>query len=160
MTGYNPFAGMREAKTFGSGNYLEPGNYKLEIVRMLWQKLNAGGEALIVEFKILESNNEKHKVGGEASWFQKANESFLSESKLFLYAATGHDVKNDAHQKRIKEQIEPACEGIMLHALQSNAFKGRQVFVKVFHKPKKKKADEIFSKHVFAPAQPPMGQAA
>ncbi len=158
--GYNPFAGMREAKVFTSGNYFPPGKYKAQISKMVWQQLFKGGEALIVELKVLESSNEKVPVGSDKTWLQKKNESFLAEAKCFLYAALGFDQKNDAHAAVIKKDIEPACEAIMLEGLTKNLFKGREIHIEVYEKPKKAKPDEVFNKHVFAPAQPPMGAAA
>jgi hypothetical protein len=154
-----PFRGLREAKTFNSGSFLDNGRYRLKIQKCIYKKLNAGGNAFIVEATVLESTNEKHPVGAQRSWFQKENESFQSAVKLFCYAATGFDEKNAVHEKRIKTEVEPNCETIMLKAITEDLLKGREVFVDVTSKPKKKTEGD-FSLHTFSPAQPPMGDKA
>lgn len=154
---FNPFAGIREAKTYSDGgNYFTPGDYEVDIDKMIWKVAEEGYQALIVEFKVVASNNEKIKVGETYSWFQKNNKAFKSEAKAFCIAAVGYDERNEAHAQAIKEKVEPNCENIMLKGVQEQKLKGRRLKLKVFAKPKKDKPNESFHKHIFSPGAAPL----
>lgn len=154
---FNPFEGMRNAETSQSGTWFATGRYKVKIAKLIWKKLNAGGEALIVETTVLESSNDKTPVGASRTWLQKNNKSFKAAAKLFCFAACGYDIRNEEHDKIIKAQIEPNCETIMLKALNEGLLTGREVYVEVTEKPKQSNPGEMFSLHTFSPAQPPIG---
>ena len=157
MTMQNPFAGVGSAKVFGSGQYLEPGEYEFEIEKMIFQKVNAGGNALIVEGKLTESNNEKHPVGASRTWYQAQNESFESECKSFCMAAVGYDHGDASQADAIRTKLSPeVIETILLKGVTEARLKGRKVKIKVYAKEKKKKKGEFFNKHVFKPGQPPL----
>lgn len=147
----NPFAGVRGAKLFDQGEYLEPGEYVLQIDSMVWKKLNEGGNALIVETTILASDNERHPVGKKRSWFQKENTSFAGEALAFCIAACGYDRKDPADAAVVEGKVIPLSEDILLAALTKGTFKGRKVRCKVTHKITKE-AKRDFNKHTFGPA--------
>ncbi len=149
---HNPFAGVRGAEIFSSGQYLEEGRYKFKIGDLIWKKLEAGGNALIVEGEILESTNVKHPVGAKRTWFQKENKSFKSEAKAFCYAACGYDHRNPEHAKPIAEKVEPNCETILFKALTEGVLRGRLVYVDVTNKAQANDPTKNFSKHTFSPA--------
>lgn len=90
----NPFTGLKKAEVYGSGTYLQPdGTYVLEVDSMLFKEINAGGQALIVEFNVIESSNPLDPVGSRRTWFQMKNKSFDSAVLEFAFAALDFDYK-------------------------------------------------------------------
>jgi hypothetical protein len=88
------FAGMANAPMFGRGNYMAEGVYLVEITNVFVKPRFKGGNVFIAEFKILESNNEKHKVGTTGSWCPKIElPNTFGDIKSLMFAASGTDPK-------------------------------------------------------------------
>lgn len=64
------FSRIDTAEIFSSGNYMHEGVYVVETKNIL-VKDGHKGQSFIVEFTILESSNEQHKVGTTGSWIVK-----------------------------------------------------------------------------------------
>lgn len=66
------FKGSRNVRPTGSGSYMQPGNYKVQIKRVETRRstdpLKKGADVMICEFKILTSDNANHKPGSTGSW--------------------------------------------------------------------------------------------
>lgn len=89
------FSGMQNAPMFGRGNYMGEGLYKVEIQKVFVKKRFKGGNVFICEFKILESNNEKHKVGTTGSWCPKLElPNTFGDIKSLMFSATGTNPKD------------------------------------------------------------------
>lgn len=155
---------MKTPKVFQTGSYLR-GDYefKLEIKEAIYKDLEGGGEALIVEFKVIESTDPEVPVGAERSWFQMQNQSFAASALEFLVAACGFNPKDQSHVDKIAEGSEALME-ILLPP--HNKFKGREVFVKTTDKVKKefkaipeeqRTQKMYFTNHAWSPASAPLG---
>lgn len=148
MATANPFAGLPSAQVFGKGNYLaQGGEYVISIEGMEYKDLFKGGSALIVEFEVVESNNDKDPVGSKRSWFQSKNASFGGAVLEFLYAVLGTDYKNDP---AAAAEVQKASADLMQAALEKNEFKGQKVRVSTSHKLTKE-AKKDFTVHVWTP---------
>lgn len=87
MALYNPFAGAGEAELSDRGVYLEPGGtYLLEVVKTIFKVTRKSGDAFIVEFKVLESDHPKHRVGSKATWFQSLKDKSVALPALKDFA--------------------------------------------------------------------------
>lgn len=88
------FAGMAKADASGRGGNMGPGLYTVETKNILVKKgqnPKKPGDSFIVEFTILESNNEAHAIGSSGSWVQKTIwPSFFGNVTKFVYALLGN----------------------------------------------------------------------
>lgn len=146
-------AGLKDAKTFGQGTFLDPGLYGLEITTCLLKPLRTGGHAFIMETKVLESSNPKHPVGSKASWFQgfKEREVAFGSIKLAFYAVLGLDAVKD--KEKIEKDVDPVIETMFAKVVTENIFAGKKVSCQVSMKKTKKGLD--FSLHTFSPYATP-----
>jgi hypothetical protein len=88
------FSGMQNAPMFGRGNYMGEGLFQVKITNVFVKPRFKGGNVFICEFQILESNNEKHKVGTTGSWCPKIElPNTFGDIKSLMFAATGTDPK-------------------------------------------------------------------
>lgn len=88
------FKGMKDAPMFGRGVYMAEGVYEVEITNIFVKPRFKGGNVFVTEFKILESNNEKHKPGTTGSWVPKIElPNTFGDVKSLMFAATGTDPK-------------------------------------------------------------------
>lgn len=156
----NPFAGMVKSQVYGGGNYLSPDfEGLLKIEEVIWNaelQTDGGGQALIVEFTVLESNETKDAngkvldpVGVKRSWFQKKNKSFESAALEFLYGVLKVDHKNDTE---LADKVKAKSADLMWEACQKPIFKGKLVRCRTIAKPKKENKNEKFTKHIWSPA--------
>lgn len=84
------FSKISEAKVSEGGNYLTAGVYRLEITKVITKLLRSNKHAFIVEFRVMESDNPKHRVGADVTWmvtFDK--EPALGNIKQFIATACG-----------------------------------------------------------------------
>jgi hypothetical protein len=89
------FEGMGKAPMFGRGNYMAEGLYVVELTNVFVKPRFKGGNVFIAEFKILESNNDKHKVGTSGSWCPKLElPNTFGDIKSLVFASTGTDPKS------------------------------------------------------------------
>jgi hypothetical protein len=157
----NPFAGLKTGKVSGAGQYLSPGfDGVLEVKKVEWLEelqTDGGGSALVVEFTIVESNNEtdekgkiKDPVNATRSWFQKKNKSFDGAVLEFLYGMMKVDWKND---EDMAAKIREKSPDLMAKALDNAAFNGKRVRCRTIQKTTKENK-KPFTKHIWSPDTP------
>ncbi len=103
------FEGIGEAEVFDRGRYLEEGRYTLEIRKALLKETRKSGNAVIVEFNVLESTDEDaHPIGSKATWFQGLKDKSVSFGSLkdFCMKLVG------VNQKKDPEGYKDFCEGL------------------------------------------------
>lgn len=91
------FSGMKEAKSWQSGNYIKEGRYLFEILRLkhIESQKKKGKELFIAELRVVESeqtgDKKPHAVGSEVSFVVNLNGDYpdyaLGDVRDFLYAA-------------------------------------------------------------------------
>ncbi len=93
------FRGMAEANPNGNGTNMGVGQYLVEVTNLKMKK-GFKGRSLIVEFKILESNNDKHPVGSSGSYVRVMDNKdpklvgyAFSDMKAIFLALDGKDPK-------------------------------------------------------------------
>jgi len=149
MSAVNPFAGLTLANVSGSGNYLDSdgGEYVLKIDNVIYRdNLQNGGQALIVDFEVIESTNPKDPVGAKRNWFQSKNTSFGGAVLEFLYAILRVDYQVDLKTAEVVKQKSP---DLMTAAL-GGGFNGKLVRCKTRHKMTKV-AKKDFTQHTWKP---------
>lgn len=142
------FEGLEKAELHVRGSYFLEGNYVVEIENTIAKKTRKSGEALIVECRVLKSDNGAIPVGVKKSWVQPTRnvDTALPNILNFLLAALGLDHTVDA--EKIKTEIMPNASAIMKEAVTKNSFKGERVLLEV--KTVKTKEGRDFSRHSFA----------
>ena len=84
------FKGMKDAPMFGKGTYMGEGVYVVELTNLFVKQRWKGGNVFVAEFKVVESNNEKHKPGSSGSWVPKIeNPNTFGDIKSLVFAALG-----------------------------------------------------------------------
>jgi len=114
----NTFRGLADVEVSGTGNYLSAGGtYLLEIRATEYITTRKSGDAFIVEFVVLESTHEKHRVGSRATWFQSLRDKAVAfpSIKRFMCALFGVDTDGSTEEsKSFLSQLEPllttACD--------------------------------------------------
>lgn len=82
------FGGIKEARYSEGGVYLLPGVYRLQVVVCKQLRTRTQKDAVVVEFKVLESSTPERPVGSSVSWmltFDK--EPAMGNFKQFLGVA-------------------------------------------------------------------------
>lgn len=153
----NPFAGLRNANIFETGQYLAAdGRYLLQIEKIILKETRKSGKGFIVECTVVEtSNEEKDPVGAKRSWFQSMKDLDVAfpAIKAFLYAALGYDYSKKEDKEYLKAKVEPIIDTVTFQACDEtrNPFKGRKVGVETTAKVTKEKKQN-FTRHDFFPA--------
>jgi len=81
------FSGIENAKSTEGGNYLKPGVYDLEVIRLSVGTTRKGVPFFAADFKVLGSNNPDHKVAEVVNWFVGFDkEPSLGNVKAFAVA--------------------------------------------------------------------------
>jgi hypothetical protein len=81
------FSGIENAKSTEGGNYLKPGVYDVEVVRLSTGKTRKGVDFFAADLKVIGSNNPDHRVGDIANWFVGFDkEPSLGNVKAFAVA--------------------------------------------------------------------------
>ena len=81
------FSGIEDAKATQGGNYLKPGMYLVQILRISVGKTRKGVDFFASDLKVLGSNNEAHGIGSVANWFVGFDkEPALANCKAFAKA--------------------------------------------------------------------------
>ena len=63
------FSGIENAKSTEGGNYLKPGVYDLEVIRLSVGTTRKGVPFFAADFKVLGSNNPDHNANEVVNWF-------------------------------------------------------------------------------------------
>lgn len=149
--------GLDKAQTFERGVFLKPGIYDLKIKRCLDKTTRKSGQAFIVEFEVLATNNPSvHQVGQTVSWFQKMADRDVAFGAIteFLAAVCQCDLRVKEDTDRFNATYKPQTPGIMKAAVDEkvNYLKDKPVRVQVSLTKTQKGFD--FSKHDYSPYKP------
>ena len=155
-TGLNIFAGVRNAKTSERGAFLKPGQYKVQINRVVNKRTRKNYDAFIVEFNILESQYAKKKAeavaalgdraydpatleltlpsqaGASASWFQSLADIDIGFGSLKSFAAGLLGCRSE------DQEFLEAVERFLSEAVNSNGLGGAIVPLEVIEIQTKK----------------------
>lgn len=103
---------LKDAKVFGKGNYLEPGNYKLRVLKMFTKETRSNGDALIVDLEVLESDNDKIPVGQKRNWYQGLRDQDIAfpAIKEFLIALFDVDESDEKELGEFEESLGDLME--------------------------------------------------
>lgn len=86
------FSKISEATYSEGGNYLQEGVFRLETLKIVSKMTRKGQSAFIAEFKVLESDNPKHRIGSQVTWMVTLDkEPALGNIKQFIATACGSD---------------------------------------------------------------------
>lgn len=82
------------------------GEYTLEILKIDYRATSQTiGEMIAVEFKVLQTNSDKHPEGSKRTWVQSLTKTVgVSAYKSFLYAALGAQTED---QKAAADKVLP-----------------------------------------------------
>jgi hypothetical protein len=140
-------SGFKQAQTYDQGKYLDPGQYKAEIVKTLVKDSRGSGTLFIAELRILESNHAEHSPGSKRSWVQKMQDKDIAfpAIKEFAMAVMGVSKNDTAAVSEFNEQ----CETLLDAAINENLFEGYTVAIECFHKETKK--GNTFTVHQWYP---------
>lgn len=158
------FSGVGDAKMTKRGVYLEPvlasdgsystGEFEVEIQRCEYFTSRKKEEFFVVEYKVLESNNDKHPAGLTRTWMPKMGED-MSEANLkgFILASLGIDKSDEVTIASVKEDIPSALEAALDGPDKENvnALKGTRIHVSV-HRITTKEKKQPFNAHEFSPS--------
>jgi len=156
------FRGVENARVTEGGNYLEKGDYDLEIIKVVQDQTRKKVDFIAVTFKVIGSDNPKYKIGDIVDWFNGADkDAFLSNAKEFGKA--GLQAISDAEIAEA-DITEAVMEELFPDQRQKDAPKspliGYRVRCRVVPKPIKSKPGEFFSRHYWYPIRaelPPEG---
>ena len=63
------FAGIQDARETAGGNYLKPGVYDVEVMRLSKGETRKGVAFFAADLRVLGSNNAEHPIGQVVNWF-------------------------------------------------------------------------------------------
>lgn len=102
------FSGMAKADANGRGGNMKPGLYTIKTKNILTKKgqnPKKPGDSFIVEFEIIESNNEAHAAGSSASWVQKVTwPAFFGNVTKFVYSLLDWEVTKETLDDKSKRE--------------------------------------------------------
>lgn len=139
------FAGIKDARATQGGNYLKPGMYLLQVIRVTIGKTRKGVDFFAVDFKVLGSNNEEHGVGSIVNWFVGFDkEPALANCKAFAVAVLGNALPEgqEFDESSITEEV---MDGLV--ADNGKAIAGQKVQCQVVTVPTK--SGGTFSRHLW-----------
>jgi len=137
------FSGIENAKSSEGGNYLKPGVYDVEVVRLSTGRTRKGVDFFAADFKILGSNNPDHRIGEIVNYFVGFDkEPSLGNVKAFAVACLSSE-----------GAVDPATisEAVMESLVDKGgeAVAGTQLKVQVAQVPTK--TGGTYSKHMWFP---------
>jgi hypothetical protein len=101
------FKGIEEAKATEGGNYLKPGIYDVEIVRLKVGKTRKGVAFFASDLRVIGSNNPDHRVGEIVNWFVGFDkDAALGNVKAFATAVLSGEAPVDP--QTVTEQVMEA----------------------------------------------------
>ena len=135
------FSGIEEAKSTEGGNYLKPGVFDVEIVRLTTGKTRKGIPFFAADLRLLGTNNAEHRVGEICNFFVGLDkEPSLGNIKAFAVACLSSEGQIDPES--ITEKV---MEGLVDKG--GEAVVGTRLKVQVTLVPTK--AGGTFSKHLW-----------
>ena len=143
------FSNMRKVDPTQGGLYFKEGNYLVEILSCKLQESGRtkGKVFLIIETKVLESNNEEMKVGMEPSCVinmtgDNADMGERNAKNFFMAAYSVFADANNEERPEVEDIDEEACDSAIG---EEQPLVGLQVGVKAFDK-KKKDSEDVFTR--------------
>lgn len=105
-----------KAKIFGSsGQYLPPGGkFKLRFLKCFTKTTRKSGDALIVDFEVLESDLEEVKVGQNRNWYQSLQDEDIAFPAIKQFVMTLLCI--DESDSDMMEQFEESLDELMEEA--------------------------------------------
>lgn len=112
MAGYN-WKKLKNAEVFGRGQYLKAGfQYKLKFLKMFTLKTRNKGQALIVDFEVMESTCPEIPVGQVRNWYQSLQDEDVAfpSIKEFLLQLFAIDQSNEEEVEKFEDKMEDLME--------------------------------------------------
>lgn len=145
------FSGIEKAEISEKGRYLPSGFVgKLKVRRTLAKDSVKSGLAFIVEFEVVESNNDEFSPGSSATWYQKMTDKTVAfpAIKAFVAAASGVHPGDREAMNEINDEMENILNEATTNET-SNALVGQEVAVETIATKTKKGFD--FTRHNWLP---------
>lgn len=137
------FSGIENAKSTEGGNYLKPGIYDVEVVRLSVGTTRKQVPFFTADLRILGSNNPDHRVGEVANWFVGFDkDAALGNVKAFAVACLSSEGAVDPAsitEKVMESLVDKGGEAVA----------GTQLKVQVTQVPTK--TGGTYSKHLWFP---------
>lgn len=98
------FTGINKVEVGNTYAYIEEGDLTLKINNVQLKETRDKGDSYIVDFEVLQSNNEGNPVGSKPSWYQSIIKKDIAFGQItkFLEAATNTSIK-DEHREDLAE---------------------------------------------------------
>ena len=137
------FSGIENAKSTEGGNYLKPGIYDVEVVRLSVGTTRKNVPFFAADLRILGSNNPDHRVNEVANWFVGFDkDAALGNVKAFAVACLSSEGAVDPAsitEKVMESLVDKGGEAVV----------GTQLKVQVTQVPTK--TGGTYSKHMWFP---------
>ena len=152
----NPFEGCGESKIFENGTYIEPGKYRLKVIKCILKDTLNSGKAFIAEFEVVETVNGDHTPGDTVTWFQKMSYRAVALSSIKTFAAAVMGVRyNDTESL---SRLSASLDQVMLAAVSdkpvgkfpAHILDGREVLCEAYSATSKKGIE--ITRHNWSPA--------
>ena len=103
-----------KAKIFDKGSYLEPGKYKLKLLKCFTLETRNKGDAFIAEFEVLESDNDDIQVGSTKNWYQGVRDKDIAFSSIkeFMKYLMQVDESDEENWEEFEEKLPEIMEDI------------------------------------------------
>jgi hypothetical protein len=142
------FSGIETARIGEGGNYLKPGDYDLEVVKVTVGRTRKGVDFFAVSLKVCGASPDTHQIGEMVDWFNgKDKDAFLPNIKEWARAVLQSTSTETVEDADITEEVMNA-----LSADGGEACAGARLRCKVVAKPIKSKPGQFYSRHYWYPA--------
>lgn len=149
------FGGIESARISEGGNYLKPGDYDLEIVKVTVGHTRKGVDFFSCQFKVVGAPEGTHQIGEFVDWYNgKDKDGFLPNIKEWARAVLQNTSEVVVQEADITEPVMEA-----LTADSGSAVQGMKLRCKVVLKPIKSKPGSFFSRHYWYPGESPTAEA-
>src|SRR5690606_28374806 len=109
--GYD-WGGVKDADIFGRGRYLKDGKYKLKLLKMFTYETRNKGAALIVDFEVMDSDNDEIAVGSKRNWWQGLSDKDIAfpAVKEFMISLFNVNLSDPEEEKQFSEELPEVLE--------------------------------------------------
>lgn len=132
----------------GGGDYINAyGDHVVEILAIKFKESDTDSKIFfIAEYKVLETTSDKVQVGEAYAWVHDMTNKFFgaSNTKMFIAAAIGFEVKSDKAKALTRKDVEEAWG-------EDQPFAGEKINLNT--KNRKTKAGNDFTVHTWSPAE-------
>lgn len=109
MAGMN-WSRIKDAQVFGRGQYLKPGNYKLRVLKMFTIRTRKKGDAFIVDFEVIESDNPEIKVGSTRNWYQGLGDEDIAFPAIKEFMLRLFGFEEDEGDEEFEDSLDELLE--------------------------------------------------